>query len=52
MENRLDPELLKILACPACRKPLAQPDEKTLTCAACGRRYPVESGIPRLIVES
>lgn len=48
----LDPDLLKILACPACKKPLEhQLDPEALSCAACGRTYPVEDGIPVLLVE-
>ena len=50
MEERLDAELLKILACPACRKALTQNDPQILVCSGCGKRYPVEGGIPRLIV--
>jgi uncharacterized protein len=47
----LDPGLMALLACPACRKPLSQPDESSLRCAGCGKSYPVIDGIPRLIVE-
>ncbi|MBI4422216.1 MAG: Trm112 family protein [Elusimicrobia bacterium] len=51
----LDPELLEILACPACKAPLeerATPSgEPSLACAACGRRYPIEDGVPVLLVD-
>jgi uncharacterized protein YbaR (Trm112 family) len=56
----VDPELLAILACPACRNPLveravgegeASPATDGLFCAACRRLYPVRDGIPVLLVE-
>lgn len=46
----LDPELLEILACPACKGPLERPADAVLRCPACRRDYPVEDGIPNLIV--
>ncbi|HAR66794.1 MAG TPA: hypothetical protein DCR55_11340 [Lentisphaeria bacterium] len=54
MENLLDPELVKILACPACdERPAVEykPEESKLVCTACSREYPVIEGIPRLIVD-
>ncbi len=46
----LDPELLKILACPVCKTPLTYEEGSSeLLCAACGRRYPVVDGIPDMI---
>ena len=50
----LDPELLKILACPACdsRPPVTLDEKKSqLVCQACGRRYPIREGIPVMLVE-
>ncbi|MFA6029750.1 MAG: Trm112 family protein [Elusimicrobiota bacterium] len=47
----LDPKLLEILACPACKGPLAHPSEDALDCAACRKRYPVRDGIPVMLVE-
>lgn len=47
----LDPKLLELLACPACRGALSQPREDALACAACGRTYEILDGIPKLIVE-
>lgn len=41
------PAAVEILRCPVCRGRLA--GEKALTCSRCGRRYPVEDGIPRLL---
>ena len=47
----LDARLLAILSCPACRGALQEGAEE-LRCAACGRRYPVEAGIPDLTVRT
>ena len=53
---------LRLLACPACRGELAlvgngaaarDPDGHVITgelaCAACGARFPIERGVPRLL---
>ena len=48
----LNKELLEILACPACKKPLAyNEDKETLKCSACHRVYPIRDNIPILLVE-
>ena len=47
----LDAELLKILACPACKGPLTYQPEHALDCPACRKRYPVRDGIPVLLVD-
>ena len=48
----LDPEWLEILACPACNGPLVEKkDHDVLACERCRLEYPVEDGIPVLIVE-
>jgi|PlaIllAssembly_1097288.scaffolds.fasta_scaffold2857032_2 hypothetical protein len=46
----LNPELLSLLCCPVCKGDLAY-DEKAerLTCARCGRVYPVKNNIPVLL---
>lgn len=47
----LDPELLKILACPVCKTALAYDVQKPeLSCAACSRRFSVQDDIPDLVV--
>lgn len=48
----LDPGLLAVLACPACKGPLTYrpAGPEALDCAACRKRYRVEDGIPVLIV--
>jgi uncharacterized protein YbaR (Trm112 family) len=54
-ENRaLAPELVEILACPACddRPPVTLDEaEQHLSCDSCGRRYPVRGGIPVMLVD-
>lgn len=55
----VDAELLSILVCPACKKPVrltpgdGKPDSPAewLECAACRRRYPVRDDIPIMLVE-
>jgi hypothetical protein len=48
----ISPELLEILACPACdsRPPVAYAEGR-LVCSECGRRYPIVDGIPVMLVE-
>ena len=48
----IDQELLKILACPACKSPIKQEGEK-LICQnrACGLRYPIREGIPVMLID-
>ena len=48
----IDPKLLEILACPACRgdiRPL--PEDRGLECLGCGRVYPIRDGIPVMLIE-
>ena len=56
MSGRIDPELLGILVCPKCESELEvrrapNGDEQSLDCAACRLSYPVEDGIPVMLVE-
>ncbi len=46
----IDPKLLEILACPACKTGVALKDN-WLVCVQCGRRYPIRDGIPVMLVE-
>ncbi len=46
----IDQDLLKILACPACRGEVEFKSEKII-CTKCGRRYPVRNGIPVMLVD-
>jgi len=57
----MKPELVSILACPVClASPLRlkvsrQQDEEvidgTLSCPSCGKEYPIEEKIPRMVPE-
>ena len=57
MAVELDPQLLKILACPSAdHAPLrvgtdADPSADVLSCTACGRRFPVVDGVPVLLLD-
>lgn len=45
-------DLLEILVCPVCKKPLSLQDEgKSLKCMACRRVFPVRDDIPILLVD-
>jgi len=46
----INPELLEILACPACKTPVRL-DGDRLVCDACGRRYPIRDGIPVMLID-
>jgi len=46
----LDPELVALLVCPACREPVRE-DHDWLVCGGCGKRYPIRDGIPIMLVE-
>jgi uncharacterized protein len=45
----ITPELLEVLACPVCRKPLVLRGEEALKCNECRRVYPIRNGIPILL---
>jgi uncharacterized protein YbaR (Trm112 family) len=48
----ISPDLLEILACPACdARPKVKLENDRLVCSECGRRYPVRDGIPVMLVE-
>ncbi|MFL6144440.1 MAG: Trm112 family protein [Labedaea sp.] len=57
MAVTLDPQLLEILACPSDdHAPLraGTPDDAeadVLTCTSCGRQFPVNDGIPVLLLD-
>ncbi len=46
----INPDLLNILACPAC-KTAVKLDGERIMCSRCGRRYPIRDGIPVMLVE-
>ena len=50
----IDPALLEILACPACRADVRHEvgaSGERLVCVSCGRRYPVRDDIPVMLIE-
>jgi len=50
----LDPHLLEIIVCPACRSDLDLVDsgaDAELVCQGCGLAYPVRDNIPVLLVD-
>lgn len=48
----LPPELLEILVCPKCRGELEYREEpESLVCHACRLIYPVEDGIPIMLID-
>jgi uncharacterized protein YbaR (Trm112 family) len=48
----IDKELLEILACPKCKQPVKEENEK-LICQnpQCGLRYPIRDGIPVMLID-
>ena len=45
-------DLLDILVCPVCKKPLVQKESgESLKCTECHRVYPVRDNIPILLVD-
>ncbi|MGQ0733520.1 MAG: Trm112 family protein [Acidobacteriota bacterium] len=48
----IDPELLEILACPACRAPVdLVKDDTALKCRDCHRVYPIKDEIPVMLID-
>jgi len=48
----VDPELLAILACPACKTPVAPVrDGAGLKCERCRRVYPIKDDIPVMLID-
>ena len=46
----IDPALVEMLACPAC-KTAVRLEQEQLVCVQCGRRYPIRDGIPVMLIE-
>ncbi len=46
----IDPKLLEILACPACKTAVRLEGDR-LVCGQCRRRYPIRDGIPVMLVD-
>ena len=50
----VDSELLEMLVCPKCKGSLSERfegEQNFLDCVACGLGYPVQDGIPVMLVE-
>jgi len=48
----IDPRLLEMLVCPACREQLQmRPDSEEIGCSGCKRIYPVRDGIAVMLVD-
>lgn len=48
----IDKELLEILVCPVCKKPLGVKDNGNgLKCGECRRVYPIRDNIPIMLVD-
>jgi uncharacterized protein YbaR (Trm112 family) len=46
-------DLLEVLVCPVCRKPVVlNADGKGLRCGECRRVYPVQDDIPIMLVDA
>jgi uncharacterized protein YbaR (Trm112 family) len=46
----IDEELLKILACPACKADVKLEDDK-IVCTKCKKKYPIKDGIPVMLID-
>jgi uncharacterized protein len=49
-KNVISQDLLNILICPACGAAVRE-KENTIECTDCKNRYPVEDGIPVMLVD-
>jgi uncharacterized protein len=48
----IDKDLLEILVCPACKKPLTvQGNGDSLKCSECRRVYPIRDNIPVMLID-
>lgn len=48
----VDPELIKILACPHCKVPVTLVNDDTgLKCGECRRVYPIKDDIPVMLID-
>lgn len=48
----MNPELLEILICPACKtKVVLESDKLICTNSSCGYRYPIRDGIPIMLID-
>ncbi|MGH9341798.1 MAG: Trm112 family protein [Acidobacteriota bacterium] len=48
----ISPELLEILACPACKSEVKlTPNSESLKCVSCHRVYPIRNDIPVMLID-
>ncbi len=48
----LDPKLLEVLVCPDCRAHVEHKERrKAVVCLGCGLQFPVQDGVPQMLVE-
>jgi len=48
----INPELLDILVCPACKtKVILQNDKLVCMSSSCGLKYPIQDGIPVMLID-
>ena len=47
----IDPDLLEILVCPACRERVLPAATEGLECRRCGRVFPIREGVPVMLLE-
>lgn len=48
----IDPQLAEVLVCPVDKADLFEDaEQEKLECSECGRRYPVQDGIPIMLVD-
>jgi len=46
-------DLLDVLVCPSCKKPLVlKENPPSLKCGECRRVYPIQDGIPILLIDA
>ena len=49
---KIDPELIRLLACPACKQSIwLEGNEISCRNASCGLRFPIRDGIPVMLIE-
>jgi len=52
MPAMIPPDLLEMLVCPVCRKPLAvKENPPALKCGSCRRVYPIQDDVPVFLVD-
>jgi uncharacterized protein YbaR (Trm112 family) len=46
----ISPDLLELLACPVDHSPVLL-ESDGLRCTECGRRFPIENGVPNMLID-